>query len=96
MTGIGRFRSSTNIIDEFGQERTITVQSFFTLTPIIHLPIQLVGPTPVNKKCIQPHLLGTLAGFLGMAAKLAAVGLASLVPWLTADARLFLLFHTLL
>ena len=63
--------------------RTITIQSFFTLTPIIHLPIQLMGPTPVNEKCIRPLLLGTLAGFSGMAAKLA-------------DARLFLLFHTLL
>lgn len=55
-----------------------------------------MGPTPVNEKCIQPLLLGTLAGFSGMAAKLAAVGLTSIVPWLTADARLFLLFHTLL
>ena len=27
--------------------------------------------------------VGTLAGFSGMAAKLAAVGLTSLVPWLT-------------
>jgi ACS family hexuronate transporter-like MFS transporter len=29
--------------------------------------------------------VGTLAGFSGMAAKLGAVGLTSLVPWLTAD-----------
>jgi hypothetical protein len=83
-------------ISEFGQERTITISSVFTPTPIIHLPIQLLGPAPVNEKCIRPLLLGTLAGFSGMAAKLGAAGLTSLVPWLTAEARLFLLFHTLL
>ena len=44
-----------------------------------------MGPAPVNEKCIRPLLLGTLAGFSGMAAKLGAVGLTSLVPWLTAD-----------
>jgi ACS family hexuronate transporter-like MFS transporter len=31
------------------------------------------------------NTVGTLAGFSGMAAKLGAVGLTSLVPWLTAD-----------
>lgn len=49
-----------------------------------------------QRKMYLALLLGTLAGFSGMAAKLGAVGLTSLVPWLTADARLFLLFHTLL
>ncbi len=39
------------------------------------LPSDLLG-----KKAV-----GTLAGFAGMAAKLGAVGLTSLVPWLTAD-----------
>lgn len=39
------------------------------------LPSDLLG-----KKAV-----GTLAGFSGMAAKLGAVGLTSLVPWLTAD-----------
>ena len=33
--------------------------------------------------------VGTLAGFSGMAAKLGAVGLTSLVPWLTADGNYF-------
>ena len=39
------------------------------------LPSDLLGQKAV----------GTLAGFSGMAAKLGAVGLTSLVPWLTAD-----------
>ncbi len=39
------------------------------------LPSDLLGKQAV----------GTLAGFAGMAAKLGAVGLTSLVPWLTAD-----------
>ena len=33
--------------------------------------------------------VGTLAGFSGMAAKLAAVGLTSLVPWLTMDGNYY-------
>jgi ACS family hexuronate transporter-like MFS transporter len=43
------------------------------------LPSDLLG-----KKSV-----GTLAGFAGMAAKLGAVGLTTLVPWLTADGNYF-------